>query len=301
MPRQYLFLPFDHRGSFEKGLLGIEGRAPNPKEVLKLKEFKQIIFNGILVSVRRKGVSKKELAVLTDETYGADVLKQAQKLKITTAMPVEKSGQDVFDFDEGAKFRKQIKRVNPDFVKALVRYNPDNAKDNIVQRKRLKELNDFLKKEKRKFLFELLVPATKDQQAKYGQSYDDTIRPGLMIKAIAELQKEGIRPTLWKIEGVNNSKDMESIVLQAQSVDKGAMIIVLGRGESEENVKRWLQKSAQVKGVEGFAVGRTVFMEPLKQYVAGKITKEQASEVIADNYLRLVAVWERLKNGKPVK
>ncbi len=35
MAQQYLFLPFDHRASFEKGLFGIEGRSPTKDEVEK--------------------------------------------------------------------------------------------------------------------------------------------------------------------------------------------------------------------------------------------------------------------------
>ncbi len=296
MAQQYLFLPFDHRASFEKGLFGIEGRPPTKEEVEKLRKVKQVIFEAVKIALQR-GVPKDRLAVLTDEFYGIEVIKQAQKIGIMTAMPVEKSGQDVFDFDAGAKYKDHIKKVNATFTKVLVRYNPENKDDNLIQLKRLRELNDFLVKEKRKLLFELLVPPTRAHADKYGGAYDSELRPKLMIRAIKEIQDAGIRPHIWKIEGVDKQSDMKVIVKLVKSVDRNVVVIVLGRGESEENVKRWLSAAAGIEGVEGFAVGRTVFMDPLKRMVAGKLNEAEAASAIADNYLRLVALWERFKKG----
>lgn len=67
--------------------------------------------------------------------------------------------------------------------------------------------------------------------------------------------------------------------------------IVLGRGESSEKVREWLQAGVNVKGVIGFAVGRTVFWEPLKALKEGKINREQASDQIASNYSSFCRMW----------
>ena len=75
-------------------------------------------------------------------------------------MPVEKSGQNEFDFQYGDEFGEHIERFDPDFSKVLVRYNPDgDAEMNTRQMERLKRLSDWLHEHDRKFLFELLVPA----------------------------------------------------------------------------------------------------------------------------------------------
>ena len=76
------------------------------------------------------------------------------------AMPVEKSGQNEFDFQYGDEFGAHIETFDPDFAKVLVRYNPDgDAEMNARQTERLKRLSDWLHEHDRKFLFELLVPA----------------------------------------------------------------------------------------------------------------------------------------------
>ena len=41
------------------------------------------------------------------------------------AMPAERSGQNMFDFQYGEDFGEHIERFDPDFTKVLVRYNPD--------------------------------------------------------------------------------------------------------------------------------------------------------------------------------
>ncbi len=67
----------------------------------------------------------------------------------------------------------------------LVRYNPDDPDTDMNRRQldRLKRLSDWLHEHDRKFLFELLVPATDDQLARaHGETdrYDAELRPELM-------------------------------------------------------------------------------------------------------------------------
>ena len=107
-------------------------------------------------------------------------------------MPVEKSGQEEFDFQYGDDFGAHIEKFDPDFAKVLVRYNPDDDADtNERQLKRLKRLADWLHDNDRKFLFELLVPATGEQLSTVGgdsDRYDAELRPELMRQAIEAIQ-----------------------------------------------------------------------------------------------------------------
>src|SRR5205085_10190232 len=122
------------------------------------------------------------------------------------AMPVEKSGQDEFDFEYGEEFGAHIERFDPDFSKVLVRYNPDgDAEMNRRQAGRLRRLADWLHERDRKFLFELLVPAEPSQLEQVegdADRYDKALRPELMRRTIAELHDGGVEPDIWKIEGI---------------------------------------------------------------------------------------------------
>ncbi len=156
-------LPFDHRSSFERGLLGISGRQPDPDEVEQLSAYKRIIYEGLLKALS-DGVPKESAAMLVDQKYGSRLLAEAKALGIVTCAPVEKSGQSEFDFEYGDDFRRHIEIAAPTFTKALVRYNPDgDATANDNQRRRLETLSDYAHSHGYKFMFELLVPATESQ------------------------------------------------------------------------------------------------------------------------------------------
>jgi myo-inositol catabolism protein IolC len=179
-------LAFDHRGSFQKKMFGISGE-PNAEESATISDAKSVIFDGMLNAVAA-GTPRESAGVLVDEQFGADIARKAKADGLTLAMPVEKSGQDEFDFDYGNDFGTHIEEFDPNFTKVLVRYNPEGDEGmNTRQTARLKRLSDWLHEHDRKFLFELLVPAEPSQLESVGGSadrYDSEVRPALMLQAI---------------------------------------------------------------------------------------------------------------------
>ena len=281
-------LPFDHRGSFEAGLLGIHGRQPDAEELEKLTGYKPIIYVGFLLALEQ-GVPQDTAAILVDQTYGRAVLADATKRGIKTCVPVEKSGQAEFNFEYGEEFGRHLAEAAPTFAKALVRYNPDaDAQVNENQRRRLKVLSDHVHSARYKFMFELLVPATTAQQESVGRdprAYDLRLRPGLTVRAMAELQAAGVEPDVRKLEGTEDSKAARDLVAQARAAGRENVgIIVLGRGEDEERVGAWLAIGAQTEGFIGFAVGRTVFWQPLLDHKEGRISHDEAVSRVARAY-----------------
>lgn len=291
--KQLLVLPFDHRGSFQEKLFGIKGQ-PSPEETKMIASFKTIIYEGFEKAVR-SGLPKDIMGILVDEQFGTEVIQRAKASGFSVSIPAEKSGQDEFDF-EYKDYQAHIEKMNPDLVKVLVRYNPEGDKEmNCRQAGRLAELSRYLEKTNRKFMFELLVPATAQQleQCKGDKKVFDTeMRPALMVRAIRELQKSGIEADVWKLEGLDKTDDFVKVCQAAREGGRDKVgCIVLGRGESSEKVREWLQAGVNVKGVIGFAVGRTVFWEPLKAFKEGKTSREQASDQIAHNYSSFCRMW----------
>src|SRR5271154_6555893 len=183
-------LAFDHRGSFQKKFFGIDGE-PDSEQTAIIADAKHLIFEGMLQAVGA-GADPSVTGVLVDEQFGSSVPEEAHERGLKLAMPAERSGQNMFDFQYGEDFAKHIERFNPDFTKVLVRYNPDgDARENSEQVAKLKRLSDWLQAHDRKFLFELLVPAEETQlQAVDGDTdrYDSELRPELMRRTIAALQ-----------------------------------------------------------------------------------------------------------------
>ncbi len=292
-------LAFDHRGSFQKKFFGIEGE-PDSEQTAIIADAKHLIYEGLLQAVGA-GADAAATGVLVDEQFGSTVPAEAREKGLKLAMPAERSGQNMFDFQYGDDFGKHIESFEPDFTKVLVRYNPDGNKDeNAEQLTKLRRLSDWLHSHDRKFLFELLVPAEDAQLESVGgdgDRYDAELRPELMRRAIAEIQDAGIEVDIWKIEGVDERSDCEMLVAQARSGEgrEGVTCVVLGRGANDEKVDQWLTAAAPVDGFIGFAIGRSIWWDPLKAYVDGKIERSAGARKIAENYLRFVSVYERAK------
>jgi myo-inositol catabolism protein IolC len=297
---EFFFLPFDHRGSFEKDFFGIIGRNPTKSEAIEISCYKKIIYEGFKQAIL-DGVPKEKAGILVDEEFGFEILVDAKKNGFITACSVEKSGQKEFDFEYGADFKNHILSINPDFVKVLVRYNPEgDAEVNYQQTTRLKNLSDFCIENRLKFMFELLVPATTSQLANVNddvERYDHELRPNLMVEAIKEIQKQGIEPSIWKVEGSKSETDYKKIVLQAKSNSRDHVgLIVLGRGENSETIKKWLSTAAITAGFIGFAIGRTVWEETLMKFKDTKISSNEAIMEIAKNFKMFCDLWIHSKN-----
>ncbi len=295
--RPAYILPFDHRGSFQSKMFGWHG-ALTPDQSAQISDAKQIIYEGFKAA-QAAGVPKEKAGILVDEQFGAAILRDAAAQGYIVACPAEKSGQDEFDFEYGEAFSEHISAFKPTFCKVLVRYNPEG--DQVLNRRqsaRLKRLSDFLHGGGRThFMFELLVPAEKEQLAKVKgdkKAYDVELRPGLMIRAMAELQDAGVEPDVWKIEGLDRRTDCAEVAAATRRGGRGGVgCIVLGRGEDDAKVREWLTAAAGVPGFIGFAVGRTVFWDPLVAFRAGKMTREEAAADIARRYRGFVDIFER--------
>jgi myo-inositol catabolism protein IolC len=295
-------LAFDHRGSFQKKMFGIEG-DPDEEQTRQIADAKHLIYEGMVKATESSSVPPETMGVLVDEQFGGDIPDQAHRQGLKLAMPVEKSGQDEFDFQYGDDFGAHIEQFDPAFSKVLVRYNPDgDAEMNRRQSERLKRLADWLHEHDRKFLFELLVPAEDAQLESVGgdsDRYDAELRPELMRRAIEELQDFGIEVDIWKIEGVDERSDAEMLARQTRTGPgrENVVCVLLGRGASDDKVDQWLRAAAPVEGFVGFAIGRSIWWDALKGFLDGKLERDAAAEQIADNYLRFIKVYDEAESS----
>jgi myo-inositol catabolism protein IolC len=264
-------LAFDHRGSFQKKWFGLEG-DPSPEDTERIADAKRVIYEG-LEKALEKGAEPSVTGALVDEQFGepSGIPTAAREHGLKLAMPVEKSGQNEFDFEYGDDFGTQLGR--------------------------LKTLSDWLHANDRKFLFELLVPAEDSQLEQVGgdtDRYDAELRPQLMRRAIEDIQNAGIEVDIWKIEGVDERSDAEMLAKQSRSGEgrEGVVCVLLGRGANDDKVDHWLTQAAPVEGFVGFAIGRSIWGDALKGFIDGSLDRDTAAGQIAENYLRFVRVYE---------
>src|SRR5688572_19272288 len=186
-------LPFDHRKSYLRDILHLSA-ALSVRQREAVMETKQVIYAGFCTALTR-GVPDEFAGILVDEEFGAVILRHASAKGYTTALPLEKSGSREVEFECGPDFASQIEAFRPTFAKALVRFNPEgDSARNRRQVARLKQLSDYCRSVGQRFMFELLVPATPEQLARatHADTYDEAMRPSLVLAAIRELQDAGV-------------------------------------------------------------------------------------------------------------
>ena len=168
---------------------------------------------------------------------------------------------------------------------------------NLRQATRLQRLSDYLHRNGRLFMFELLVPPEPAQLAHFAgddHTYDSELRPGLLVQAIHQLQALGVEPDVWKVEGIDRREDCINLVAATRRGGRDKVhCIVLGRGANADRVRTWLTTAATVPGFVGFAVGRTTFWDALVDWRAQRITRAAAVEIVPHRYQEWVDIFER--------
>ena len=149
------------------------------------------------------------------------------------------------------------------------------------------------------------MPAEDSQLEQVGgdtDRYDAEVRPELMRRAIEDIQNFGIEVDIWKIEGVDRREDAEMLSEQTRKGDgrENVKSVLLGRGASDDKVDHWLRQAAGVEGFIGFAIGRSIWWDPLKAFLEEGLERSTAAEQIADNYLRFVRVYDEAEAGARV-
>jgi myo-inositol catabolism protein IolC len=299
--RPLYLLPFDHRHSYLTGLFHV---APplTSHQISAVVDTKQVIYEGFTEALGAK-IPASVGGILVDEEFGAGILRNASQGGYTTALSVEKSGSEEFQFEYGSEFIMHIEMFAPTFAKALVRYNPEgDAALNARQTARLKQLSDYCRAAGQRWMFELLVPPTKTQKdvtSNDPELYALRVRPKLMVQSIRALQDAGVEPDIWKIEGLDLREDCERIVATARRGGREEVgCIVLGHGADEARVVHWLEVAAPVPGFIGIAVGRTTFWNAIAAYVAKSVTRNEAAALIARRYNEWATIFNRAKSAQ---
>jgi myo-inositol catabolism protein IolC len=291
-------LAFDHRTSLISSLRG--AGAPDPDDVGRAFTAKTLIWDAFREALHA-GVERDHAAVLIDTTYGDHVIRLARREGIAFAVPVEESGTTEFAF-EHSDWRDRLDEVDPTWAKALLRYNPDgDPATNARQRRKLQELAHHCRETGRALMLELLVPPEPEQLEALGGDrarYDREVRPGLMLRAIQDLERAGVRPAVWKVEGLDRPADAQWVA--AEAAGKGTRCVVLGRGEDRARVDAWLRAAAVSEGFAGFAIGRSIWWEPVRAFFDAEETdaaRDEAIAAIASGYRRCIDVYETAASG----
>jgi len=284
-------LAFDHRNSLRRDFMRLAAQ-PTAEQHATMIEAKGIVADALIAAAPQ--VTSDKPVLLIDQEYGSRFVSRAQAAGVEVAIPVEESGRAELRFLADGHPERIIDACNPDYVKVLIRYNPGgDAAMNTRQRTRLRQLSAWLGGRPERLMLELLVPPEPAQLAAAGHDqgrFDRETRAGLTVQAIGQIAGDGVAPALWKIEGPESLRDAARIAETIRLADTGAGCLVLGRGADASAVRRWLAIAAATDGFTGFAVGRTIWWDALKNFADGG-DRDTAVRAVTARYLDLVRCY----------
>ena len=228
--------------------------------------------------------------MLLDEKYGRLAMFEAAKHKFDwIGRPVERPGTRPLRFEFSQDIGSElIYWPVSHTIKCLCFYHPDDpAELKLEQQEKLRSLFDASRKVGRELLIEIIA-------GKHGKLDDHTIE-----RALIELYDLGIRPDWWKLEpqaSVTAWRNIEAVINARDPFCRG--VVLLGLEAPQQELETAFAAVANIDIVKGFAIGRTIFAEAAENWLAGRITDNEAIEDMAGRFERLTTAWLRARASK---
>ncbi len=268
-PATIMALAIDHRAQFAE-----IGAAPERVAAFKVLA----VAAAVQVAAGRPG-----FGMLLDGAYGREALFQASAQDLWIARPVEKPGSRPLDFDAADSLGAHLVEWPVTHVaKCLCFYHPDDPEDlRLRQERELKRLFDATRTVGRELLIEIIA-------GKHGAMDERTV-----ARVLTRLYKLGIKPDWWKLEPQGSAAAWAAIGDAVRAGDPFCRgIVMLGLEAPVADLARGFRLAADERLVRGFAVGRTIFMQPAEQWLAGQTSDAQATAAMAERFAALVAAWQ---------
>lgn len=279
----------DHRGSFKRLLLQLGADvSPQARSRLKLTVWKSI--EAVLARVP----TAARTAILIDRGHPR-VANEASEAGVGVAVALEASGQPTLRAEAAPDtLKRDLWAMRADMGKALLRWNPDDS----VSRKRsqlavLRELEAVTADAGVELLLELLISrperaASAGTARLRGQAW----LPHRQYRAVEEILDSGVIPAAWKIEGHGDSEAAAALAALVTSARPDACMLVLGGGAEISGLPKLFACAAKSQCFNGFAVGRSIWQNPLAACCRGEIAAEEARRAIGDNFISVIDAFE---------
>ena len=269
---QLMALAIDHRSQLED----LPGATP-----AKLTAFKRLAVKA----AARVAAGRPGYGMLIDDKYGRDALFDAgQEGNLWIARPIELPGSRPLRFEFSQDLGRLIEWPVDHRIKVLCFYHPDDAAAlKAEQIERLRQAYDAARKIGRELLIEIIA-------SRNGALGDTTVS-----RALAELYDAGLKPDWWKLEPQSSRaawNEIDRVIEARDPYCRG--VVLLGLEASEQELERGFAAARNARTVKGFAVGRTIFAEAVRAWLAGTISDEQAVADMARRFESLTSIWQRL-------
>jgi 5-dehydro-2-deoxygluconokinase len=269
---QVMALAFDHRSQFE-ALVKELGQPAS-----RIGEIKEIIAEAVL-SVAQDFPGRA--GVLVDGRFGQSVLEHITGRGLWIGRPVELPGSRPLRFEAGPNIALEMRSWPADHVaKCLVFYHPDD--EPALKAEHLATLDQLQQAcigTGHDLLIEIIPPKSLPS--------DDSTLP----RAVAELYAHGLKPDWWKLPSMSDESWRGVAAAIAAHDPHCRGVVLLGLEAPEDELAAAFKIARHHPICKGFAIGRSIFMAPARDFLLGKLDKAAFAANVAENYRRLIEIW----------
>ena len=265
---------FDHR-------MQLEDMAGYTKD--KGGAFKELCLQAALqVQAGQEGYG-----ILCDNRIGRAALHAASGTGLWIGRPTELPGSRPIQLEPelGEDLGQLREWARENVVKLLVFCHPDdNAAMRAEQEEVVKRLWHASRRNGLEFLLEIIP-------SKVGTVDDMTT--ATLIQQFYDL---GVYPDWWKLEPFKTAAAWQNAVEAIERNDPYTRgIVVLGLDAPEAELAASFAMAAKQPLVKGFAVGRTIFGDAARAWMADEIGDAEAIDMMRGRYQRLCEIWDQAR------
>ena len=268
---------FDHRIQLEA--IADEAGADHAR----IGAFKSLCLDAALsVAGGRKGYG-----ILCDGRLGREALYRAAGTGLWIGRPVEWPGSRPLSVEPelGPDFGGLNEWPAEHVVKVLCFYHPDDDPAmKTAQEETVRRLFAAARRNRLEFLAEIIPSKVGPTQS------------GTAAAVIDRFYEIGVCPDWWKLEPMKSDAEWSSACAAIERGDPRTRgVVVLGLDAPRDELEESLASAARHNLVKGFAVGRTIFAEAARGWLAGRIDDSQAVGDMAARYRALCDIWDRAR------
>lgn len=279
--RELCVFAFDHR----KQLADMAQEAGADPE--RIPQLKTLLLQAAEAAAAEAGLENSS-GILADTTYGQRALNAITGKGWWIGRPIEMPGSRPLRLEHGNIGSQLIDWPQEHVVKCLVFYHPhDDAALRAEQDALILDVWRGCNKSGHELLLEVILPEENpDRQESY------------YLEIISHFYRLGVQPDWWKLPplSLHSWQAIGAVIEQEDPWCRG--ILLLGLDAPEEKLKAGFRDAAQAPWVKGFAVGRTIFGQPSRQWLQGELSDEALIRQVKSNYLTLIGYW---REARPVR
>jgi len=276
--RQLFIFAFDHRWQL------VELAHKAGRDLDSIGQLKQLFIQAVErveIDLKLRGI-EADVGLLADQRFGQDSLNTASGRGWWVGRPVEVQGSRPLAFEHGRSIGSNLLNwPQEQIIKCLVQFHPDDEPMlRLEQEAQLMGLYQAAQVSGHELLLEVIPP--KDHPS---------IHPDVLYRALKRLYNLGIFPAWWKIEAQTAQvwRQLDELIQERDPYCRG--VVLLGLNASAEALAEGFKQARHSRSCRGFAVGRTIFQEPSRAWMAGEIDDATLISRVQSTFTFLIESW----------